>query len=154
MRMPVGIWSLWLIALMGGCGGADESPAEGSHAPPPFPGSAAATSWRAVDDLPEGFGLTGDRFDSSFATLRALMTFGVQQDGGLPEGMRLVGDILDGDAATARAWMQLIGNADDSVAGSEFLLVMTRDDRGWFIERMTYRDHCRRGVDVAGDLCV
>lgn len=164
MPMPVGIWSLCLIALMAGCAGADESPGEGSpgqgspgqgsHAPPPFPGSVAATSWRTTEDPPEGFGLTGDRFDSPFAALRALMTFGVQQDGGLPEGTRLVGDILDGDAATARAWMQLIGNADDSVAGSEFLLVMTKDAEGWFIESMAYRDHCRRGVDVAGELCV
>lgn len=154
MRMPVAIWSLCLLVLAAGCGATDESPGEGSHAPPPFPGSVAATSWRTTEDPPEGFGVTGDRFDSPFATLQALITFGVQQDGGLPQGRRLIGDILDADATTARAWMQLIGSGDDSVAGSEFLLLLKKDGRGWFVEELQYREHCRRGVDVAGDLCV
>ena len=82
------------------------------------------------------------------------MTFGVQQDGGLPEGQRLVGDVLDASANTARAWMHLTGSGDDSVAGQEIVLLMSRDANGWFIQRLTWREHCRRAVDQAGELCV
>ena len=151
MRVRAAAWSLCLIASVAGCD-ADASPE--LNEPPPFPGSVGATSWRAAEDPPEGFGVGGDRFDSPFATLRALMTFGVQQDGGLPPGQRLVGDLLDANAATARAWMQLIGGGDDSVAGQEMVLLMSRDTRGWFVERLTWREHCRRAVDQAGELCV
>jgi hypothetical protein len=63
-----------------------------------------------------------------------------------------MGDVLDASAGTARAWIQLTGTADDSVAGQEILLSM--DGRGWFIDRLAFRDHCRRGVDPAGDQCV
>jgi hypothetical protein len=145
-------WSLCLVATIAGCAGTDASPP--ANEPPPFPGSVAATSWRTTEDPPEGFGVGGDRFDSPFATLQALMTFGVQQDGGLPAGQRLVGDIFDASDATARAWLQLSGTEDDSVAGQEILLYMVKDGRGWFIDRLAFRDHCRRGVDPAGDQCV
>ena len=151
MRVRAAAWSLSLIALVAGCS-ADPSPE--ANEPPPFPGSVAATAWRSAEDPPEDFGPGGDRFDSPFATLQAFMTFGVQQDGGLPEGQRLVGDVLDAEDATARAWMHLIGSGDDSVAGQEILLLMSRDDRGWFIERLTWRDHCRRAVDQAQGVCV
>ena len=151
LRVRAAAWSLCLIASVAGCG-TDPSPEV--NEPPQFPGSVAATSWRTAEDPPEGFGAGGDRFDSPFATLQALMNFGVQQEGGLPEGQRLVGDVLDVEAATARAWMHLTGTGDDSVAGSEIILVMAKDERGWFVERLTWRDHCRRAVDQAADICV
>jgi hypothetical protein len=147
------IAAVWLcvIAFAAGCAG-PASEGEGVNEPPPFPGSVAATSWRTTEDPPEGFGVGGDRYDSPMATLEAMMTFGVQSEGGLPPGERLMGDVLDASAGTARAWIQLTGTADDSVAGQEILLSM--DGRGWFIDRLAFRDHCRRGVDPAGDQCV
>jgi hypothetical protein len=115
----------------------------------------AATSWRTTEDPPEGFGVGDARYDSPMATLEALMTFGVQSErGGLPRGERLVGDVLDASAATARAWIQLTGTEDDSVAGQEILLYLVKDGRGWFIDRLAFREHCRRGADPAGDQCV
>jgi hypothetical protein len=143
---------LSLLALGAGCAGPDPSPR--ANEPPPFPGSVGATAWRTAEDPPEGFGPGGDRFDSPHATLQALMAFGVQQEGGLPPGQRLVGDILDADAGTARAWLQLTGTEDDSVAGQEILLYMLKDGRGWFIDRLAFRDHCRRAVDPGGEQCV
>lgn len=140
------------MVSLAGCSAEDRSPE--ANEPPPFPGSVAATSWRTAEDPPEGFGVDGDRFASPQATLQAVMTFGVQQEGGLPEGVRLVGDVLDQGPATARAWMQVIGSADDAVAGSEVILLMADDGRGWFIERLTWRDHCRRALDRAADVCV
>ena len=151
LRVRAAAWSLALIPLVAGCG-PDASPE--ANEPPPFPGSAATTAWRAAEDPPEGFGLGGDRFASPFATLQALMTFGVQQDDGLPEGQRLVGDVLEVRDSSARAWMHLIGSSDDSVAGQEIILLMARDARGWFIERLTWRDHCRRAVDQARAACL
>lgn len=152
LRSRATAWSLCLLAAIAGCGGTDPSPE--ANQPPPFPGSVAATSWRTAEDPPEGFGVGGDRFDSPFATLQALMSFGVQQEGGLPAGQRLAGDILDANAATARAWLQLTGMQDDSVAGREILLYLVKDGRGWFIDRLAFRDHCLRGLDPAGDQCV
>ena len=152
MRVRAAAWMLCLSATVAACAAVDESPEV--NEPPPFPGSVAATSWETSEDPPEEFGVGGDRFDSPYATLQALMTFGVQQDGGLPEGQRLVGDILDADDDSARAWLQLIGSGDDSVAGVEMLLLMSRDARGWFVEELSFRNHCRRGVDPAGELCV
>jgi hypothetical protein len=146
--VPTRVAALSLIASLAGCEAADQSP--GARQPPPFPGSVATTSWQ-VAEAPDGFGPTGDRFGSPSATLQALMTYGVQRDGGLPEGVRLAGDILDVGGDTASAFVQVIGNGDDSVAGQEIMLLMTRDARGWFIERLTYRNHCRRGLDPAGD---
>ena len=152
LRTPAAAALLCLLAWGAGCAPTDPSPQ--ANEPPPFPGSVGATAWRTTEDPPEGFGLGGDRFDSPFATLEALMEFGVQQEGGLPAGQRLVGDILDEDDGTARAWLHLTGTEDDSVAGQEILLYMLQDGRGWFIDRLAFRDHCRRGVDPGGDLCV
>jgi len=152
--MRIAAVSLCLIALVAGCAAPAASEGDGVNAPPPFPGSVAATSWRTAEDPPEGFGVGGARYDSPMATLEALMTFGVQSEGGLPSGVRPTGDVLDAGAATARAWIQLTGTADDSVAGQEILLYMVKDGRGWFIDRLAFRDHCRRGVDPAGDQCV
>lgn len=149
--MRAAAWSLCLIASVAGCGTA---PPPEANEPPPFPGSVAATGWRPAEDPPEGFGAGGDRFDSPLLTLRAVMTFGVQQDRGLPDGVRLVGDVLEANSTTARAWIQLIGGEDDSVAGQEILLLMSRDEGGWFIDRVTWRDHCRRAVDQAKEVCV
>ena len=143
---------LCLLALGAGCAGPDPSPQ--ANEPPPFPGSVGATAWRTTEDPPEQFGAAGDRFDSPHATLQALMAFGVQQEGGLPPGQRLVGDILDADADAARAWLHLTGTEDDSVAGQEILLYMLKDAGGWFIDRLAFRDHCRRAVDPGGELCV
>ena len=151
MELRAAAWSLCLIVSVAGCD-ADVPPE--ANEPPPFPGSVAATSWRPAEDPPEDFGPGGGRYDSAFATLRALMSFGVQEEGGLPEGVRLVGDVLEANTTTARAWLQLIGGGDDSVAGQEIILLMTRDAGGWFIDRVTWRDHCRRAVDQAKELCV
>ena len=152
MRLRAAAWMLCLGAGVVACGTVDESP--GVKEPPPFPGSVGATAWETGEDPPEGFGVGGNRYDSPFATLQALMNFGVQQDGGLPEGQRLVGDILDADDDSARAWLHLIGSDDDSLAGWEILLLMTKDARGWFVEELSFRNHCRRGVDPAGAQCV
>lgn len=154
MRIRIAAVSLCVIALAAGCAGPAASEGDGVNQPPPFPGSVAATSWRTTEDPPEGFGVGGDRYDSPMATLEALMTFGVQSEGGLPPGERLTGDVLDASGATARAWIQLTGSEDDSVAGREVLLYLVKDGRGWFIDRLAFRDHCRRGVDPAGDQCV
>ena len=152
MRLRAAAWMVCLSAAVAACGTVDESPEV--NEPPPFPGSVGVTAWETGEDPPEGFGVGGNRYDSPFATLQALMTFGVQQEGGLPSGQRLVGDILDADDDSARAWIQLTGSGDDSVAGTEILLLMSRDERGWFIEELSFRNHCRRGVDPAGALCV
>lgn len=154
VRIRIAAVSLCVTALAAGCGGPAESDRDGINEPPAFPDSVAATGWRTTEDPPEGFGVGGARYDSPMATLEALMTFGVESDGGLPPGERLTGGVLDASVASARAWIQLTGMGDDSVAGQEILLYMVKDGRGWFIDRLAFRDHCRRGLDPAGDQCV
>jgi hypothetical protein len=62
--------------------------------------------------------------------------------------------MLEEATATATAWVYVTGMMDDSVAGAEIRLLMRLAPAGWFIAEISWRDHCRRGVDQARGLCV
>jgi len=47
-----------------------------------------------------------------------------------------------------------IGPGDDSVAGTQYALVVGRAPDGWRLEGLWARTLCRRGVDHASQLCV
>lgn len=154
MRPQIGVLLAALVFLGVGCSSQTPSPATGGNVPPPIPGSVAATDWRPAEDPPEGFGPGATRFASPQALLRSLMEYGVRDEGGLAEGMRLQGDILETGGATAVAWIQVTGMQDDSIAGSEIRLELRNALAGWYVERLTWRDHCRRGVDRDAGLCL
>jgi hypothetical protein len=55
---------------------------------------------------------------------------------------------------SARAWIQITGTPDDSIAGEEISLEMEGVGGAWRISFVESAIHCRRGVDVASQLCV
>lgn len=149
----VGLLLVCVVWLLVGCASQSPSPADALQ-PPPFPGSAAVTDWRMGEDPPEGFGPGAAGYPSPRGLLEALLNEAVQQGDGLPEGTRLTGGLLEVGSASATAWVYQTGTMDDSVAGAEIRLLMRHAPAGWYIDQLSWRDHCRRGADVARDLCL
>jgi len=152
MPRLLGVLLAFLLWLLVAC--SSESPSPADREPPPFPGSAGANAWRLEDDPPEGFGPGTAGFASPGSLLEALLSDVVQRDEGLPEGTRLSGGMLEESSDTATAWVYVTGMLDDSVAGAEIRLLMRSAPAGWYIDQLSRRNHCRRGVDLARDLCV
>lgn len=152
MHRPLGVLLVSFLWLLVAC--SSESPSPADREPPPFPGSAGANAWRMDEEPPEGFGPGTAGFASAGSLLEALLSDVVQRDGGMPEGTRLSGGMLEESSDTATAWVYVTGMMDDSVAGAEIRLLMRLAPAGWFIAELSWRDHCRRGVDVAGILCL
>ena len=57
-----------------------------------------------------------------------------------------------GESATA--WVHVTGTMDDSIAGEELRLELEGAGGEWRVVFVESSVHCRRGVDVDGQLCV
>jgi hypothetical protein len=57
-----------------------------------------------------------------------------------------------GESATA--WVHVTGTMDDSIAGEELRLELEGAGGEWRVAFVESSVHCRRGVDVDGQLCV
>lgn len=115
---------------------------------PPLRGSAAVTEWRDSSDTPDGMGAgttthtaIGDLVDA----LRQLAS---------EEGVELaVGFVGPPGGAEATLVVHVAGSEDPAVAGDELVLELRRNERGWYVDSVRYRNHCRHAVDPATGSC-
>lgn len=114
------------------------------------PNVDGATPWIPMRSLPSGFQTDGyaspDELAESFA---AAILAGWA---GSPQRPEIELEVLGESADAAVVIASETGVADDSVAGTQYALVMRADDAGWTLEELWTRALCRRGVD--GALCV
>ena len=121
------------------------APAEAPE--PTFLGSVGASEWEAYDgELPPGGGGPDGEWETPQAALEDFVAW--ISASGLPGHVTGVAGQLSGrpteDEATALVRLPWTG--DDSLAGEELRIVMSRGPGGWSIDRVERRVHCRRGV--------
>lgn len=147
--------------LLAGCALQAASPTPGATGPPGdtvLPAAEAflplnvpaSTPWMRMSSQPSGFDLdvphasAGDLADAFGAALAA--SYG-------PDGSPELGlDVVDETDERALLLISETGLPDDSVAGTQYALVVTREADGWRIAELWTRALCRRGV--SGNLCL
>jgi len=116
-------------------------------------GVAGAVAWTPLSSMPNDFDVSA-RFPSPQALADA---FVVQLEAGWAGGPLRPTFELDtfseGETRTVLVITEL-GVADDSVAGSQYALVIGRGADGWALGGLWGRALCQRGVDRPSQLCV
>lgn len=103
------------------------------------------TGWKE-ERVPEGFAQRDGSFASPEALLDALLP--PSSEG----GSRVVKLSARGEGTVGTVLEE--GLPDDSVAGKETRVRMTKADNGWHVTSLERRLICRRGVATDSDLCV
>ena len=152
-----------LATLLGGCVAVQsQSPAADPDATDPetvLPAAeaflpldvAASTPWMRMAGQPSGFAL-----DAPHASVAELAdAFGAAivasfAQGGDPPQLGL--EVVDETEDRALLLVSETGAGDDSVAGTQYALVVTRASDGWRVAELWTRAFCWRGA--SGDLCV
>jgi hypothetical protein len=144
-----------LALLVAGCSSAPPSPPtdEATGLPilaelPPFAGSTAATAWNDSESTPEGFGPDDAVHADLGGLIAALHNLGQEQD--MRFTMGFLGDPAP-DAATLV--IHATGRGDDAIIGDEVVMKVHRNERGWYVDSVRHRMHCRRGIDPETEFC-
>lgn len=114
------------------------------------PNVEGATPWIPMRSLPNGF--ETDRYASPDELAETFAAAILAGWAGSPQRPEIELHVLGEWAEAAVVIASETGAADDSVAGTQYALVMSADDAGWALEELWTRALCRRGVD--GALCV
>lgn len=109
--------------------------------------------WTPISSLPNEFDIS-----ARYASAAVLAdTFRSELEAGWAGGPKRPTFELDtfseGDTSAVIVISE-IGPGDDSVAGTQYALVIGRAADGWRLEGLWARTLCRRGVDQAGQLCL
>ena len=110
-------------------------------------------AWTPISALPNEFDISA-RFASAAAvadTFRSELEAGWA--GGPKRPVFEVDPFSEGDDGGVIIISE-IGPGDDSVAGTQYALVVGRAPDGWRLEGLWARTLCRRGADQASQLCV
>lgn len=110
----------------------------------------AATAWMPMSSLPSGFETTG--YASADELVDAFGGAILAGWAGSRERPEIRVDVLGESADQALAIVSEVGVPDDSVAGTQYALLMRGDDSSWSIEELWTRALCRRGT--VDELCV
>jgi hypothetical protein len=116
-------------------------------------GVAGAVAWTPLSSMPNDFDVSA-RYPSPQALADA---FVVQLQAGWTGGpIRPSFELDTFSEAEARTVMVIteLGVADDSVAGSQYALVIGRRPDGWALDGLWGRALCQREVDRLSQLCV
>jgi hypothetical protein len=115
---------------------------------PAFAGSIAATEWNESEGTPEGFGSENTVHADLASVIGALRALWREQD--IAVTMGFIGPPAP-DAATIV--VHATGRDDEAVVGDELLMDVRRNERGWYVELVRHRMHCRRGIDPETEFC-
>ena len=117
-------------------------------------GASGATGWEPVTSHPEPFDVD-EAFRSAGAVADAYGEVLHQSYAGAPDPPNLE---LGTVSATAEREVLIItethAQGDDSVAGSQYALVVISGTDGWHLTSVWLRTVCRRGVDTTSGLCL
>lgn len=161
------IMAIVIVPLVG-CGASSITPIETHRADPsavgaaepitlPGPnallpaGAVEAVSWIEMSNLPNdfdptaGYASTSDLADAFGEAIHAGWT-------GSPDRPDLSLETFDASSERAVLIISETGFGDDSVAGSQYALVVSRGSDGWVLDNTWTRALCRRAVFE--DLCV
>lgn len=108
---------------------------------PPFPGSAGALDWEETSEPADGLG-AGDTTHRSIGELVAAVR-ALAAEAGAEVNIGFLGR----PSAQEATLVIHTGSRDEAVAGDELVAEVRRNERGWYLERIRYRHHCRRGID-------
>jgi hypothetical protein len=112
---------------------------------PPFPGSGGATEWQTPPNVPDGVNAA----TTTHADLASLVAAFASTFPGEASGMHLAMGLLGPPTDDAATLVGHVTRADDStVVGDEFVLDLRHNERGWYIERVHFRFHCRHAPDA------
>ena len=109
-----------------------------------FPGSAGATEWRDVTEIPGELGAANGTHASADALFDAFVYALTDPPGTPPD--EASGTVVPLSEDEAAGTIEISGHPDDSIAGQEYRLTMRRGNAGWFVDSAEVRTHCRRGV--------
>lgn len=157
-------WTALACALvLVGCGDAASpsaaAPSEGAPEEIRLPGPgelvpddvAGATAWIEVSSVPNDF--DPDSLHASPADLADAFGAAIHAGtAGSPIRPDLALDLFEETPDRAVLIISATGFGDDSVAGSQYALVVVREADGWQLDEQWTRALCGRGV--SGDLCV
>ena len=116
-------------------------------------GVDGVSAWTAMSSMPNEFDIS-DRFASPAVladTFRSELEAGWA--GGPNRPIFELDAFSEGDASAVFVISE-IGPGDDSVAGTQYALVMGRALDGWRLDGIWGRALCRRGLDQVSQLCV
>ncbi len=115
---------------------------------PPFPGSAASLEWRESSEPADGLS-AGDTTHATIGELvAAIRVLAAEADAEVNIGF------LGPPEATRATLVVQTSSSDEASAGQELVADVRRNDRGWYVEAVRFRTHCRRGIDPETDDCV
>lgn len=114
-------------------------------------GVASTTRWISTSSLPPGFDP-----DASHPAPEALAeafaaAMADSQAGGIRPRWEIE-EVIGQEDGRAVVVLSELGAGDDSVAGSQYAIVVRSDDAGWVLDSILARALCRRGGDE--ELCV
>ena len=158
-----GVVASLLVVVLTACGAlevapsaADSSLGAGEVMPPAAdaflpPNIPASTPWTRMASQPSGFDLEGSHASvSDLADAFGAAIFA--RPDGRPDRPELGLDVIDETDERALLIVSETGIGDDSVAGTQYALVVGRESGGWRVDELWTRTLCWRGV--SGDLCV
>ena len=115
---------------------------------PAFPGTVAALEWRETSEPADGFG-AGDTTHATIGDLVAAM-----REVAAEEDAELTVGFLGPPTAEEATLVVHSSSRDQAFAGDEIVAQLRRNERGWYVDLIRFRHHCRREVDADGQECV
>ena len=144
-----------LFALVvAGCSSSAPQPMDGASglpildALPPFARSMAATEWNESEGTPAGFGPDDTGHADLGSLTEALRVLWGEQD--MQVTMGFIGRPT-ADAATIV--VHATGRDREDIVGDELVMEARRNERGWYLELVRHRMHCRVGIDPDTEFC-
>ena len=115
---------------------------------PAFPGSVAALEWRETSEPADGLGAGDTTHPTIGALVAALRGVAAEGDAELTIGF------LGAPTAEEATLVVHSSSRDEAFAGDEMVAQLLRNERGWYVDLIRYRHHCRREITPDGQECV
>lgn len=135
-----------LTVVIAGCSGPSPLPTDATTGLPilvelpAFPGSATALEWQQTSEPADGLRATDTTHDSIGELVAAMRSLAAES--GAEVNVGFLGPPSE-DAATLVIHSS---SPDADFAGQELVAEVRRNDRGWHVDLIRYRHHCRREV--------